>query len=267
MNNCKLIILNKPKKFYYPNQETPMDSTGICYSSGNFVGSILRTGCLAGGRCGFHLISKIFARWNWINWNIKLLFPRSCAPFETFFIYWKWIRKLFSVQNELLFIVFNIANSIDISFYTAMGILLSLTKSSYKLLFTILLGKGGLNLDGGNQIFIGVVSIWCVCRVTYSVVIWYARRVTYTVGIPYVRRVTYAVGTWYARRVIYSVGIWYARCIIYTVGIPYVRPVTYAVGTSYARRVTYYVGIWYSRHVTYSVDIWYARRVTYSVDI
>ena len=65
------------------------------------------------------------------------------------------------MQNELLFIVFNIANSINISFYTAMGILLSITKSSYKLLFTILLGKGGggLNLDGGNQIFIGVVSI------------------------------------------------------------------------------------------------------------
>ena len=138
----------------------------------------------------------------------------------------------FSVQNELLFIVFNIVNSINISFYTAMGILLSITKSSYKLLFTILLGKGGgLNLDVGNQIFIGVVSIWCVCRVTYSVVIWYARRVSYSVGI------------WCACRVTYSVGIWYAHHVTYAVGIGYVRRVAYAEGIYKAWHVSYFVGI------------------------
>ena len=48
------------------------------------------------------------------------------------------------------------ANSGDISFYIAMGILLWAIKSSYKLLFTIGLAKGGnLNFDGGNLNFDG----------------------------------------------------------------------------------------------------------------
>ena len=35
-----------------------MESMVICYSSGNFVGSIGRKRCLADGRYGFHLISS-----------------------------------------------------------------------------------------------------------------------------------------------------------------------------------------------------------------
>ena len=40
MNNYMSMILMHTKKFYYSDQETPMDLTVIGYSSGNFVGSI-----------------------------------------------------------------------------------------------------------------------------------------------------------------------------------------------------------------------------------
>ena len=133
-------------------------------------------------------------------------------------------------------------------------ILLWIIKSSYKLLFTILLGKGGspetwwgqpdfYQQVGGNQIFIGVVDIYDVPAV------W---PILWSYDMPVVWPILW---------------LYYAGCVTYTVGIPHVRRVTYAVGTRYARCVTYSVGIWYARHVTYSVDIWYARRVTYFVGI
>ena len=40
------------------DQETPMDSAVMCYSSGNIAGCSSRTGCLVDGRFEFHLLSK-----------------------------------------------------------------------------------------------------------------------------------------------------------------------------------------------------------------
>ena len=101
--------LLRPKKSYDSNQETPMDSAVICYSSGSFVGSILRKICLAGGRCGFHLVFKYFARckklmlkllslvrWYLDNhiavnhWNKHIItFSSFICAIWSIFIYWK----------------------------------------------------------------------------------------------------------------------------------------------------------------------------------
>ena len=58
MNNYNAMILMQPRKFLL-DQEAPIDLAVICYLFGNFVGSILMTGCLAGGRCRFQIISML----------------------------------------------------------------------------------------------------------------------------------------------------------------------------------------------------------------
>ena len=45
INNYKSMITMHPKKCCYSDHETPIDLAVIGYSSGNFVGSILRTWC------------------------------------------------------------------------------------------------------------------------------------------------------------------------------------------------------------------------------
>ena len=75
------MILIDPKNFYYSDQEMPMDLIVLGYSSDNFVGSILRTWCLTGGRCGFYLKAKYFTRWK--NYNYFSFFICTiCTIFD-----------------------------------------------------------------------------------------------------------------------------------------------------------------------------------------